>query len=76
VQFLVLLVGGLVWGYDPPRKNLLLRNCGGSQDPHRVAAPVKKKKKSVVKHHAMRTYGGVDIRLPVFSTLALEGNEG
>jgi hypothetical protein len=27
----------------PPRKNLLLRNHGGGQAPHRIAAPVKKK---------------------------------
>jgi hypothetical protein len=29
----------------PPLKNLLLQNHGGGQDPHRVAVPVKKKKK-------------------------------
>jgi hypothetical protein len=27
----------------PPQKNVLLRNHGGGQDPHRVVAPVKKK---------------------------------
>jgi hypothetical protein len=26
----------------PPRKNVLLRNHGGRQDPYRVAEPVKK----------------------------------
>jgi hypothetical protein len=30
---------------DPTPENLLLRNHGGGQDPIRVLAPVKKKKK-------------------------------
>jgi hypothetical protein len=28
---------------DPTQENLLFSNYGGGQDPHRVAAPVKKK---------------------------------
>jgi hypothetical protein len=34
------------------------------------------KKKNVVMHHAMKTYGGVDVWLHAFLTLALEGSEG